>query len=376
MFRDGRSFDADATIAETLPFPRPSTLAGALRTAWAESRDNFNYDEQGKTTLLNKKVQGPLLTEINDNEVKVLFPAPADSLCLADDQGDKSIYRLKPSELDNDKEGTDLPNDKLMPVFLRGGDNRKPAKGAPAFWYLDKFIAWLADDNTSNLSSTEQQGITPLPVEVRTHVAIDPASFTNKVSHLFQTAGVDFSERQLRNADTQSKNRGWEQRHYGLLMRFSDDIPDGFRTFGGEARMGEISKLEKCWPECPKPLADKLNMTKTFRLHLITPAIFINGYLPAFIDEDSLQGKLGDLEVTLYAAAVPRWQAGTSWDMVNGKTGKGMRTVQRLVPAGAVYWFEINKGDAKQLAEYWLTSISDERKNDGYGLVVPGIWTK
>lgn len=376
MFRDGRNFDADAAIADTLAFPRPSTLAGAIRTAWAESQNNFEYHVLNKESLLNKTVQGPLLTEINAQQQRVLFPAPADSICLADDQGVKRIYRLKPGKIDKEIEGVDLPNTQLMPVFLQSTGNQKPAKQPPAFWYTEAFDQWLIDEDSDTPIAAEQ-GVTTLPIEVRVHVAIDPATRTNKVSHLYQTAGVDFSNRQLADGtNTSVKQRGWQNHHYGLLMRFSDHIPDGFRTVGGEGRLGRISQIDHCWPEISEKLLEKLNNTHFFRLCLITPAIFTNGYLPGFIDEKTLKGKLGELEIALQAAAVPRWQAGTSWDMLCGKKGKGMRKIDRLVPAGAVYWFEIIKGDARQLADYWLTSISDERSNDGYGLVVPGIWSK
>lgn len=378
MFRDGRNFGTDSGLAETLPFPRPSTLSGALRTAWAESQDNFHYDQAGKETLLAKTVQGPLLAEIDDQgDKQVLLPAPADSVCLTDESGKPSIHRLKPLTINTDKEGTDLPNQQLMPVFLKGGNNSKPSKQAPAFWYLEKMIEWLQDDNNSQSLPAKLQGICNLPVEVRTHVGINPDTQTNEISQLFQTAGLDFSERQLQDDEASvASQRGWQSSHYGLLMRFSDEIPDGYRTVGGEARLAKISNLASAWPICPQSLKDSLSKTRFFRLVLITPAIFVNGYLPNFIDPDSLQGRLGNLKVSLKAAAVPRWQAGTSWDMLQGKTGQGMRTVQRLVPAGAVYWFEIKHGDASQLANYWLTSISDERQNDGYGLVAPGIWTQ
>jgi CRISPR-associated protein Cmr3 len=344
-----------------------------MRTAWAESQDNFIYDQDSKQQLLNKTTQGPLLAEINNAEIKILFPAPADSLCLNDEESGKKLYRLKPEEIDNEKEGSDLPKG-LMPVFLQNGNKQKPAKAAPVFWYLDRFIDWLTDDNIEPIP-VEAQGINSLPIELRTHVAIDPVTRTNKVSHLFQTAGIDFSEQQQVENDTDTKRRGWQQGHYGLLMRFSDDIPDSYRTIGGEARLGHLKKTGQ-WPEYPKKLEEKLKGCTTFRLHLITPAIFSNGYLPDFIHEDNLDGTLGDLKVTLRAVAVPRWQAGTSWDMLKGKQGKGMRKVERLVPAGTVYWFEITQGDASELANYWLSSISGQRKNDGYGLVVPGIWIK
>ena len=378
MFRDGRNFSADAAIADTLSFPRPSTLAGAMRTAWAESQRNFDYaNEDNRKLLLSKSVQGPLLAEINGQQQRVLFPAPADSICLTNDAGEKQIYRLKPAEIDADNEGVDFLNKRLMPVFLQGANNQKPVKQPPAFWYAKAFDNWLVNDNPEAPVTAQLQGIPALPVDERTHVAINPETLTNKTSHLYQTAGIDFSRRQLHDGlKTSMQQHGWQAQRYCLLMRFADTIPDGFRTIGGEARLGKISNVANCWPKPSEKLITALNKAKCFRLYLITPAIFTNGYLPDFLNKETLYGELGELEVTLCAAAIPRWQAGTSWDMLFGKNGKGMRKLDRLVPAGAVYWFEIKKGDANQLKNYWLTSISDERSNDGYGLVVPGVWSK
>lgn len=372
MFRDGRPFGAEAGIAETLTFPRPSTVAGALRTAWAESCDQFDY-KSGKQQLLAKHVCGPLLAEIDEHGIDVLLPTPADSVCLTD-KGEARIYRLKPGTIDCVTEGTDLPHSELLPVFLQGGNNGKPEKNAPAFWYLKQFTDWLVDDFIQPFA-TAGQGVTAPPVEIRSHVAIEPTTQTSKTGHLYQTTGIDFSERRL-SQSRDDPQRGWKQTHYGLLSRFSDDIPETFRTIGGEARLGHIRKCEKLWPECPQELTNKLNATRTFRLILITPAIFDNGYLPGFVDPKTLEGKLGSLELRLKAAAVPRWQAGTSWDMLEGGKGQGMRKVQRLAPAGSVYWFEVSQGNAGELSNYWLQSVSDQRANDGYGLAVPGIWTQ
>jgi CRISPR-associated protein Cmr3 len=48
-----------------------------------------------------------------------------------------------------------------------------------------------------------------------------------------------------------------------------------------------------------------------------------------------------------------------------------------MVPAGAVYWFEVIAGQ-EHLPELWLQPISDDKQDrkDGYGLTLPGIWKK
>ncbi|PPC90175.1 MAG: hypothetical protein CTY34_08770 [Methylobacter sp.] len=384
MLRDGRNFGAEAGLADTLPFPRPSTLAGAMRTAWAESQPDFSYNEDGKIQLLAHQVQGPLLAEINAGQLQILLPAPADAVCLSPinykptPTPTLSVFRLKPEALVHDKEGTDLPHSGLMPVFLQGDNNSKPISNPPAFWYFERMTTWLEDD-TSLPQPLDQQGVSALPKAIRTHVAIDSQTQTNKIAHLFQTAGLHFAERRLPKQN--STSWGWAQPHYGLLMRFSADMPDSYRTVGGEARLSQILNRQGTWPQCPDSLANALANCQGFRLILVTPALFEHGYLPGFIDPETLSGQIGGLSVGLKAISMPRWQAGTSWDMQkswDSKTrigGRGMRTAQRMVPAGAVFWFEIIQGDSAALKNLWLHPITDRRANDGYGLAIPGVWT-
>lgn len=380
VFRDGKPFRTSDGIADTRSFPLPSTISGALRTAWAENHPNgFDYSKDAEK-LTGKRVLGPLLVQTTPNNRHTpLFPAPADSLCLnSEEQGSSRIYRLFPAPLEHDDEGTDLLQNSLLPVFLDTNNKSKPASNPPAFWTLEAITDWLAKDETRALDAS-RQGVKNLPVEVRSHVTVKPETQTAKEGHLFQTAGVDFNHQRKRaEKPNTTPPSGWQDEHYSLLSWFQEESPNTCRTIGGEARLGHIQACPGLWPECPSELAQALISTRSFRLILATPAIFNKGYLPGFVGDD-LRGKLGNLPVQLRAVATPRWQAGISWDMADAKSkkGKAMRTAKRLVPAGSVYWFDIleNKTGA-ELLEHWLTSISDERGQDGFGLMLPGVWTK
>lgn len=373
VFRDGKPFGAteEMAIAETIPFPLPSTIAGAIRTAWAESQESRYDYVNNKEKLIKKRVLGPLLirTHIEKSTSEVLYPTPADSLCLNEekDKTGKIIARLYPDNISEKDAGTDLP-DKLLPVFLDSESKAKPAKDAPKYWTQEAIISWLKDE-TQEIDAKQQ--IAALPIETRTHVGINYQTKSNLKSHLFHTSGLDFSQ-------TQKEQLGWHEYQYGLLSWFQEEIPETYRTIGGEARLGHIQQQQNLWPSCPPELSKAYINSKSFRVILATPAIFNNGYLPEWLD-DELKGKLGNLQVQLRAVSIARWQAGTSWDMADSKSkkGKGMRAIKRLAPAGSVYWFDIlNGGQGAELTEHWLTSISDEREKDGYGLILPGIWNK
>lgn len=375
LFRNAKPFASGEGGAETLPFPSPSTISGALRTAWAEQH-NLAYNPTNAERLRQKPVLGPLLVSETTQARQLLLPAPRDSLCLGNGNN-KTLYRIAP-QAQGDDEGCDLPHASLLPLHLQCNDNGKPARGAPEFWYLDRLIDWLKDDR-GNAIPAHGQGVGALPIEYRTHVAIARESGAARDAHLFETAGLDFSpRRKTRPASVDDHPGGWGDEQFALLVRWPDDDPirDDYRTIGGEARLGHIEQADKLWPACPQELTNKLKQSTGLRLYLATPALFKHGWLPGFIDPETLGGELRGVKLKLRAAAMPRWQAGASWNMLE-RTGKGMRTAQRMAPAGAVYWFEIDSGHrAAALADLWLTSISDQRGKDGFGLVLPGVWNR
>ncbi|MCI5151171.1 MAG: hypothetical protein D3916_17615, partial [Candidatus Electrothrix sp. MAN1_4] len=114
---------------------------------------------------------------------------------------------------------------------------------------------------------------------------------------------------------------------------------------------------------------------------------------PGWIEETS-DGLIGSppccpkIKLQLKAFISLRWEAVSGWDLVRNPQNKGKdtaekkgpgaaRAVRRMVPAGAVYWFEVMAGH-EHLPELWLQPISDDEqdRNDGYGLALPGIWKK
>lgn len=355
-----------------------------MRTAWAETKGKNYSDADDIKSIQRKSICGPLLTCTDKQGTKILLPAPADSLCLAK-EGVSTIYRLIPETIgegEGEGEGTDIES-LLIPIFPLEKDKDKlkgkPAKDTPKFWTYEKMEQWLLDETLDSLPAKDQ-GVQNLPIETRTHVSIKAETQTAKTGHLFQTTGLDFSRQRL-TSDENKKSWGWEQQEFGLACQFSEDFGDGYRTIGGESRLGQIERIDNLIPVCPTELASKVRKSKGFRLILATPAIFSKGYIPQFINKETMQGELNSMTLKLHAVAVPRWQAGTSWDMAankdkhKSKNGTGMRSLKRLTPAGTVYWFELIQPQTIEAESFWLTTMSDERANDGYGLTLMGNWT-
>jgi len=396
LLRKGKSTRGERAD-DSFSFPLPSTVAGMLRTAWANAKPDERTFEQAK----KKSCGGHLLARLRQAQPpQPLFPKPADAYyaALEDDQGNvrlengkpvKKLYRLAPADLAQRiaDAGCDLPNG-LQPVFLPNGTPpSKPTDGA-AWWTLDNLAHWLLAQD-EKCAAVDQLGANHLPTETRTHVKIDPQRRSSESGHLFRSTGVDFMN--VRNTPEEHQGdlskRGWHSERYALLARFKEKIDDGLVRLGSGGRLSHLQEQEQeqdtAWPTIPDKLSKKLKRLKKgdgFRLLLVTPALFENnGWLPDWLDKDSLEGELCGAKVQLKAAALERWQPLAGWDMADNN-GKGKyKPSQRLVPAGSVYWFEITDGNTLNAEELWLTAIGNKTQDgfetqDGFGLVVPGIW--
>ncbi|MCU7863532.1 MAG: type III-B CRISPR module-associated protein Cmr3, partial [Candidatus Thiodiazotropha sp. (ex Lucinoma borealis)] len=138
LFRNAKPFASGEGGAETLPFPSPATISGAMRTAWAEQQkqgQGLEYTKENAELLRKKQVLGPLLVSEKPGCTQLLMLTPRDSLCLDNMKGERIIYRIAPEQL-GEGEGCDLPNESLLPLHLQTNDSNKPSADAPAFWYL------------------------------------------------------------------------------------------------------------------------------------------------------------------------------------------------------------------------------------------------
>ncbi len=368
VLRTGRPFD-QAGDPVSLNFPLPSTLAGACRTAIGDETD-VNYSQ--KTTqkhLLETAVHGPLAAIIDNGNITPLLPKPADAVYLKQSKSPHGkLYRLAPGEL-TAEEQCDLP-DGLQPLFLEQNIKSKPVSGC-SWWSIDNMTQWLLGHKpTCSLSALGWSGP---QADIRCHVALEPETLTATDGQLFQTQGLDFGSKKVCEQD----HLGWQSEQYGILAHLpKGQIQSEFRRLGGEGRLAHIEQADTAWPSIPADLETRLKQIQQIRLILVTPALFMHGWRPAWIDETTLQGSppnLPDITLKLCATANPRWEAVSGWDLVKNRP----RAVRRMTPPGSVYWFEVIKGE-EHLPRLWLNPVSDQVQDrlDGFGLAIPGIWEK
>ena len=133
-----------------------------------------------------------------------------------------------------------------------------------------------------------------------------------------------------------------------------------------------------------------------FKLVLLTPGLFANGWLPFGVNPDdfslkwSAQGKR--MTARLVAASLGRWEVVSGWDLAREQPKKA----QRIVPAGGVYWLDETEGDVAEVLELiakgglwevarelWDRDTNDEpvllwreRRSEGFNNVLIGLWTR
>jgi CRISPR-associated protein Cmr3 len=153
-------------------------------------------------------------------------------------------------------------------------------------------------------------------------------------------------------------------------------LPDaGLLQLGGEARAGryEIATAIDL-PRDGRTLSSAQGKRR-FKLYFAVPAIFENGWLPSWLDTESLMGKQGDRKGAvagkLVAAAVGKPQP------IGGRNiarGDYQRAIQRAVPAGSVYFFETEASADEVFETFDGQCVSDVDAQIGFGLCFVGGW--
>jgi CRISPR-associated protein Cmr3 len=360
IIRSGRPFD-DQAGADAACFPPPSTLAGALRTAHAEATGTPLGPSLAKIPVV-----GPLPVNLDETGkiISLLVPKPADALYFFDAKKSTTLVRAVPTPI-SDGEGMDLPNG-LLPVQLASAVTGKPA-GGPRWWAWDDLTAFRRGA-TPALKDIKARGWEPPEDDMRTHVAIERASQASEKGKLFQTAGLVFLPK------PQQQSRLPDGR-IGLIGGIEGQICDGVVTLGGERRLSAIASAPKSiWPDMPSTLAEAVRQTGGLCVTLLTPALFAGGWRPNWLD-DTLVGSppgCAGLELRLRAAALERWQPHSGWDLAQRQARAG----RKLIPAGAVYWFEVEEASEEALRSLWLSPVSDHEQDrrDGFGLALLHAW--
>jgi len=374
VFRDGKPFTAvPGARAQSVPFPFPSTVAGAVRTRSGALVGGGVFPKNHQTVIEQVKayqVVGPFLYSLSGKTL--LLPAPNDALLtLVDPSNGEEAHQivLRPTGRFNEKVMTNLPQD-LRLVGPVQPSKAKTHPKAPRFWYWEQFEKWLVAPRPDEKVRLADLGIVQLPMDVRTHVSIQAGTSTAEEGALFQTGGLAFA-----HAPVHDKFPALvKAEEFALLVQTdADPFKEGVDTLGGERRMVAWEKTTVSLPICPREVREAILTTRQGRLVLATPAAFEKGFLPTWVCSHPSGVKL-----RIVGVAVGRPVHVSGWDYEKGAP----KPTRRLAPAGSVYFFEIAEGDEaavdRFIDEVWFAPVSDveQDRRDGFGIALLGTWNE
>lgn len=352
VFRKGRSFNMGEDNWDSSVFPpSPSVVYGALRAVYL-----FHNEEQLKHAGTENDPTTDLIINgiyyLKDNN-EILYPLPRD--CV----------KIKDREKKEKREAV------LLKLKRKGDDNKEFINSAPKNLSLLKHKEVVQGIkkgvfDTSSLSNyLEGMDINYnyetlddyYSIESKTGIKIDPTTKTvlNKpegegssvAGHLYHLDMI--------------RLKGLR-----IVVEFENlDIPEeGLIKLGGQGKASSYKTVEK---DSVLPKAGQIP-NSFFKFYLLTPAKLNNGWLPSWINPETLKGEKDGIKLELITAAIgsPRSIGG-----YNIKEKKAKPTYD-CVPEGSIYVFESNADEDKVKEVFHGKSISDYDAKEGFGIVFVG----
>lgn len=359
MFRDGRPFSGgDDHFAKGMFPPAPATFYGAVRSKiLSEKYPEYDSFRENK---IPDSIKAEIGTPTSDGTLSItnfmlakrsqsgniipLFSTPRDLLRV---KGEESKYfLLRPEETVKNNAKINLPNQLINLLWFK---TEKVLEEIGGFLDLMGMEEYLLGNTPLKIIETQDIYLR----EERTGIK------KNRIRRAVET-GALYSVEYFRLKED-----------IGLLVELEGTInfpAEGLLRIGGDHRSAHYKKVDCLMPDLEKIKA-KVLLNKHFKLILTTPAIFQKGWLPSWINEDSLEGVREGIRLKMISAAIGRPIGLGGFDLAK-KIPKAMK---KAVPAGSVYYFEIEDGSLEGIFDiFWLKSISDEKSKEGFGITLIG----
>ncbi|RME81387.1 MAG: type III-B CRISPR module-associated protein Cmr3 [Zetaproteobacteria bacterium] len=331
--------------------PWPSAVAGAIRSRMlVDGKVSLTDFAAGEASIENARLGEALGTPENPGSFRIarfslarrrgesvepLLPLPADWTAFGS-VDDLRLAAARPAPLPQGVQGS-VALEQMPRLSLE-----EPEKALSGFWLTFEGLArWLRDEDIKD-------GLVPVSelwrTDARLGIAMDARLRTAERSRIYTSDAVALA----RDVGFLAEVEGAD----GLVPR------SGLLRFGGDGRGVRVHKARVEWPE---PDWDEIRRTGRFRLLLTSPGIFEDAWKPR------VEG------ARLVAAAVPRGEVVSGWDLAKGAP----KPAQRCAPTGSVYWFDGFRGDIedlKRLARKPLPSADPVRIAEGFNTCLIGNW--
>lgn len=382
--KDGRGWFTSASgRAHGLDWPWPSTIRGALRSAYGYALEAAGRGEVAGALSKQQWLEDTAAVRLGATlpvcgtpgaytPADRRWPVPADAwYAAADEQGGARVTPLSPAppraHVHVRRFGADA--DAAATLWRPRVPPGKPAP-RPRWWTDAELGAWLRGEPVATHDEAARRA-RALTTRTEVRLRIDPASHTAADGFLFST--------EITETDT-ADGRRWAvaaQVEWPAALT-PDALAGAVTVLGGKRRMARLEAADGLFA----PLDDSGAPSPGLRIYLVTPAHFTRGWLPDGFElrGDALVGCLPGVEgdVVLRGALVDRPAALAGWDMQAHRP----KPIRRLAPAGSTYF--VQRADARPFtaadrAALWLATLQDDTKlddiADGLGRVVAAPWT-
>lgn len=363
FFRDGKPFSrGEQTEASGIFPPFPSTVYGALRTAYISEKgwDKFingdlKTDIGTKTSHGRFRMKGVFLERKGKVEI-IYFPLPMDMLVKKNAPRRKRKARLL--TLDNQPPSSNAKTDKILLSHRTDAEY-------PSYSFLDggSLRAYL-------LASSKNSDFSPIFRE--DYLETEPKTGIQRELH-------QASKEEKENLYRFDMMRFNSKKKYQLIADVEDiDLPDnGIIKIGGENRPFSYEKtmvnIFEYSDDEKKSIIESIKKKKMFKLYCATPTIWRKkcgdeAWKPKWMNGIPCE-KTG-IQCRLITAIVGRHETIGGWDMAK----PGPKTMCRAVPAGSVYYLELESGNAEDVFNtFHYQNNSAVRANEGFGLTLIGL---
>ena len=321
FIKDGRplSLEDDSAASGLFP-PPPSVLFGALRTA-ALAKAGAKPGESSDP-IHGGRLTGFAFSAVRGRKQQLYFPCPRDVVRTKMDKptspgAEEQALPLPPRRLhlrpvaQNQLTSYPIPGGQLL------SDTAPQVEAVGGYVSAVGLAAYLAGKtlNNEHLLAPEQL----YEAEPKLGIGLDYTSGATKEGLLYTMA----MQRLRPGVELAVRTQGFGELTPVLRL-------------GAEARAATATDLpDLTWPAVSPQTGRRIT------LYLATPAVFKQGWLPDFLNAETMQGEAAGAKLRLLAASVGRYQTLGGWDIV-ARRPKPMR---KAVPAGSVYHFAVEEGD-------------------------------
>lgn len=347
FFRDGKPFSlGDETWADGVFPPAPSVVYGALRSLYmANHPDGFSQDNISETENLVIK---NIFLEISD---QICFPVPKDFVAKKEEGVKKKNEHKFLLEPGNPELISNLKTKQILTIPEELEEEDVIAEE------IAENSLFAGYDFESYLAQTDIDSLTYLKVS---DYLVSEAKIGIRRSNITHATDEGMLYRvDMKRFGTTNFKKGIDVK---IVVEYEGiDLPESFIKLGGEGKGAKVEIVQDEAIEIGAP-----EISGYFKLYLATPAIFNTGWIPEWINPNTLTGAYQGVEVELITVSIGKAVSIGGFDVKN----KRPKPMLKAVPSGSIYYFKLLKGSSEEVVQaFHNQSISEAGfAKQGFGI--------